>query len=222
MIGTRSDSANFAEALIQTHRTTGLNQLIRRLQKELDSKITTAQSRLLQLEQGPPYDAPIEIRLFGNDEEALRTYGERVREILREHPDVTHTAAALTEFLPKLSIEVNEEESRLLEIPFGSIARQLNATIEGAVGGTVLEDNEELPVRVRLSSSDRNRLDRINTVDLLADSPGPNRNRVTLSDIGTATLKGESALIERFDGRRMNEVRAYLNAGVLPSTVLEP
>ena len=55
-------------------------------------------ARLLvrQLGQGPPFDAPVEIRLFGPDLERLRELGDEIRGMLAETPDVIHTRAELS------------------------------------------------------------------------------------------------------------------------------
>ncbi len=102
MIGSVQDSPRYGQALVQTRTTHGNNLLIRRLQKKLNQEITNAQVRVRPLEQGPPFDAPIELRIYGNDRDELRAYGERVREILQKHPDVVQTKADLTDTLPKL------------------------------------------------------------------------------------------------------------------------
>ena len=220
MIGTRQDAPRFAEAMIQTRSVRNMVDLVRRLQRDLDSKITSAQVRLLMLEQGPPYNAPIELRILGYDEQQIRAYGEHIRGMLQKHPDVIQTQADLTDFLPKLVYDVNEAESRLVRMPLATIARQLQSTIEGSVGGSVLEGNEEIPVRVRLANENRRDLTGIETVKLLSDSGAAGRPSVALSTLGSPDLRSESVAVARLDGVRMNEVRAYLNAGVLPSTVL--
>lgn len=226
MIGTRQDSPRFAEAIIQTRSVNDMVTLVRRLQKQLDHEISDAQVRLLMLEQGPPYNAPIELRILGHNEDDIREYGEQIRAMLMKHPDVIQTQADLTDFLPKLVYDINEAESRLVRMPLTSIAKQLQSTLEGSVGGSILEGNEELPIRVRLALENRRDLASIETVELLNDSNTNDarlngRSVVALSSLGTPKLKAETAVVTRFDGKRLNEVRAYLKAGVLPSTVLE-
>ncbi len=220
MIGTVQDSSRYAQALVQSTTTYGGTPLIRRLQKKLNDQITNAQVRVRPLEQGPPFDAPIELRIFGNDRDELRAYGERVREILQKHPDVTQTTADLTDLLPKLVYKINEEEAQRAGVDLSAIARQLDSTLEGRLGGSILEGTEEIPVRVRIASNQRDSLAKIDSIDILPEHGG-DRKPVALSTLGTAQMQAEPALVARFNGRRMNEVRAYLQAGVLPSTVLK-
>ncbi len=139
LIGSMQDSPRYAQAMVQSRTTYGNNVLIRRLQKKLNQEITNAQVRVRALEQGPPFDAPIELRIFGTDRDQLRAYGEQVREILQKHPDVIQTKADLTDLLPKLVYDVNEEEARLAGVDLAAIAGQLDATLEGRLGGSILE-----------------------------------------------------------------------------------
>ena len=68
---------------------------------------------------------------------------------------ITFTTAKLAGGEPKLVIDADEDQAGLVGIQLGDIADQLNTRLEGAVGGSVLEANQELPVRVRVAGSER-------------------------------------------------------------------
>lgn len=136
--------------------------------------------------------------------------------------DVIHTDADLTETLPKLSVRIDEEKARLAGLNHSAIARQLDASLEGAVGGSLVESTEELPIRVRLAGSERGDLSRISSLDLLpisnaADEPN---QFIPISALGSVERVPERAVITRRNGRRVNVVRGYITAGVLPGEVL--
>ena len=175
-----------------------------------------------ELEQGPPFDAPIELRLYGPNVDRLAEIGDEARAVLSAVPDVVHTDADLTETLPKLRFQIDEQEARLAGLDHVSVARQLDTTLEGALGGSLLEATEELPIRVRLADSGRGNLAQITSLDLLptnADSSN-SRQLVPISALGEVDLVPERAVIARRNGRRVNVVRGYITAGVLPGKVL--
>jgi multidrug efflux pump subunit AcrB len=218
----RKNTSHYAQALVQLKSAEGARALIHQLQDQLDRQFPDARILVRQLEQGPPFDAPIEVRLFGPDIQRLRELGEQVRTVLVKTKDVIHTRSELSEALPKLALSIDEEQARLAGLDHESIAGQLDAILEGAVGGSVLESTEELPVRVRLPNSQRADLDRIASLDLLpsqarslASHPG-----IPLSALADVNLVPELAAIARLDGQRMNEVQAFIPAGVLPADVL--
>ncbi len=218
----RSNTSNYAQALVQLNSAEGARQLIHQLQNQLDGTFPQARLLVRQLEQGPPFDAPIEVRLFGPDVERLRDLGQQVREVLVNIPDVIHTRAELDDALPKLSVAVDEEKARLAGLDHLQIADQLETTLEGAVGGSVLEATEQLPVRVRFANRERADLNSIASLDLLPPSANNKDGHpgVPLSTLASVSLRPDTAAIPRRDGQRMNEVQGFIRAGVLPAEVL--
>ena len=224
VIPRRKNMPRYAQALVELKQSDGARQAIHQLQAQLDADFPEARLLVRQLEQGPPFDAPVEVRLFGPDLHRLRELGDQIRHILAQTPDVIHTRAELSEASPKLALAIDEEQIRLAGLDHAAIARQLNASLEGAVGGSVLEATEELPVRVRVSSQDRGQLERVASMDLLPSSERTNASAdyrgAPLSAVAAIRLEPEIATIPRFNGRRMNEVQAFITAGVLPAEVL--
>ena len=56
----REQSPNYAQGIVQLQKNVKSGALIRTLQQELDQAFPQAQIIVRQLEQGPPFDAPIE------------------------------------------------------------------------------------------------------------------------------------------------------------------
>ena len=224
----RKNTPRYAQALVQLDSAEGAREVIRDLQRELDAAFPSSQLLVRQLEQGPPFDAPVEVRLYGPDVQRLRELGDEVRAVMAGTPDVIHTSSELSEALPSLELDVDEEAVRLAGLSRGEMARQLEATLEGAVGGSVLEDTEELPVRVRVANRQRDQLSEIASLDMLAKGGrrvGAGRleagfRGVPLTAVAEVNLGSELAGIAHFNGRRMNEIQAYTTAGVLPAEVL--
>lgn len=221
VIVTREDTSPYAQAIVTTNVGLRKKSLLVDLQRELNAAFPEARLLVRQLEQGPPFDAPIEIRLSGPDVERLHTLGNEIRGVLAEVDDVIHTTASLTDTVPKLALEVDEEQASLAGLDHAAISRQLDAMLEGAVGGSVLEASEELPVRVRVANAQRGSLDSIASLDLLPAHGQPGGgSQVPLEALADVRLVPEEANIQRRNGERINEVRAYITAGVLPSKVL--
>ena len=216
------NAAYYAQAMVQLNTDKGVMELIRTLQDELDSAFPSARVLVKQLEQGPPFEAPVEMRIFGPDVQQLRILGAQVREILTQIPDVTHVRDDLTETLPKLGLEVDEEQARLVGLDNRAIAQQLETYLEGSVGGSILEATENLPVRVRIANSNRGDLSQIASLNLQPTQQGGNEpNLRPLSALGKFNLVPQLASISRRNEQRVNTVQAFISAGTLPSVVLE-
>ncbi|MEM7063694.1 MAG: efflux RND transporter permease subunit [Cyanobacteria bacterium P01_B01_bin.77] len=212
--GNRRNQAQYAQAMVQLNTNQNLANIVRNLQAQLDSAFPAARILVKQLEQGPPFDAPIELRLYGPNIAELRRLGMEIRQILTAVPDVVYVRDDLTEALPKLGLNVDEEQAQQTGLNNTAIAQQLEAYLEGSVGGSVLEATENLPVRVRVANSDRANLSQIASLDLL----GAN-NRASTDALGDFTLVPELAKIARRNEQRVNIVQGFITAGVLPSVV---
>ncbi|MEM6593070.1 MAG: efflux RND transporter permease subunit, partial [Cyanobacteria bacterium P01_C01_bin.73] len=216
VIGNRRNAAHYAQGIVQLSNTTHLRQTIQDLQGQLNGAFPDAQVLVKQLEQGPPFDAPIELRIYGSDMTQLRQIGNDLRGQLAQVADVVHTQADLTEGLPKLALTVDEVQAQQAGLDNSAIARQLNSSLDGTLGGSVLEDTEDIPVRVRLSDQGRGNLDNIAALDLVAG----NGETLPLDAIADLSLVPDIATITRKDGQRINTVQGFITAGALPATVL--
>ncbi|MEM7063959.1 MAG: efflux RND transporter permease subunit [Cyanobacteria bacterium P01_B01_bin.77] len=216
VVGSRRNAAEYAQGIVQLNSTDDLQGTIRTLQTELDAAFPDAQILVKQLEQGPPFDAPIEVSLYGPDLEELRLLGNQLRLILSQLGDVTHTRATLSELSPQLALAVDETAARRVGLDNGAIASQLSTLLDGQLGGSILEDTEDIPVRVQLPVQERGDLASITSVDLLSNTG----STVPFSAVASVNLRPELSTIAREDGQRVNTVQGFITAGALPSTVL--
>ncbi len=223
----QDDAAYYAQAMVQIDSGENVERLIRSVQSELDEAYPQARVLVRQLEQGPPFAAPIELRIYGPDLTRLEEFGDQARLILSQTPDVIHVRTLLSEGLPKLFVDIDEEKTRRAGIDKLGLARQLNSHLEGAMGGSIREDSEELPVRVRLSGDDRSSLDKIASLDVLPNAIGFDAAAVSaqgfipISTLGELRLTAERSAVTRRNGYRVNTVQAFISAGVLPGKVLK-
>lgn len=225
IIPRRKATPSYAHALVQVDSAENVRELIHQLQNEMNSEYPEARIIVRQLEQGAPFDAPVEVRVFGPDLETLERVGEEVRAILVGIPDVVHTASDLNLVQPQLSIDVDEERARELGLNHSDLTLQLRTTLDGATGGSIIESTEEIPVSVRANERSRNNLGELQGVDFVsgmrAGMPGATDYAgVPFTSLTQSSLKSELAAVTRYDSRRLNEVRAYLTAGTLPAEVL--
>ncbi len=230
IIPRRTGVPHYAQAMVQLHNSNNRTATIHRLQQILDAKFAHARVLVRQLEQGPPFDAPVEVRLFGPDLERLQQLGEQLRQILVNTPNVIHTRSEMDERLPRISLAINEENARAAGLSLSDVAMQLDAATEGIRGGSIVEATEELPVRVRLGEANRVSLEGIAALDFVAGTANPDPNfhpmhelkyrGVPLSALADFSLTSGFATINHLAGRRLNEIQVYIPAGALPSFVL--
>lgn len=226
LIPSRKRTARYGQAIVDCQPGTKMRELIRSVQGKLDSEFPEVTGLARQLEQGPPFAAPVEARVFGPDPAKLRELGDQIRLAMTQTPDIVSTRSNFTESIPKVTFTVDERQARLAGLDHLQIAAGLASLLEGVTGGSILEETEELPIRVRISRDLRGDLARINSIDLLAASSnageqqsGEGYQGVPISSLASLELGIQESAITRRNGLRMNEVQAYITAGVLPAKV---
>ena len=220
VVPTKENAPDYAQGLVSLSNTDNIRETIIDLQTQLDAAFPQAQVLVRQLEQGPPFPAPIELRLYGADTAELRSLGNQLRRELATLPEVIHTRATLAEVQPKLALAVDEVKARRAGLSNQAIATQLNATLDGAVGGSLLEDTEDISIRVRVGEDTRGNLSAIASTDLLTNNSLANNTTIPLSAVADINLVPDVATIARYDGERINTVQSFLTAGALPNSVL--
>ena len=231
----RRSTPNYAQAFIDLESGQSIDAVVNRIQAALDAEILDARVIVRKLEQGPPFDAPIEIRIIGDNLQLLEETGNGVRELIASHPSVTHTRADLGDKAIRLALDVDSTLTSEIGQTQSQISKQLFVNVEGADAGSFHKGAEQIPVRVTVNFQNRSVVDSLLAMPITADqsrqsTPGPRNasaspitkvdNSIALGSLGDFKLAADPGAIIRHDGQRVNEIKAYIQAGVLPSHVL--
>lgn len=237
LIARRRNVPSYAQGIVKIDSNLETGELIRQLQRECDRRFPHARVLVRQLEQGPPFEAPVEVRIFGPDLNRLHEIGEQLRQIATTLPTVTHTKTGLSENRPMAEIQVDQGQASWAGLSEKEVADQLFSRLEGLYAGTILEQVEQIPVRVRLSGDRRDDLMALQEMALVGGrasdlNPGSSATNtsakpttrltslVPISNVTEIELAPQRALINHFNGRRMNELQAFIVAETLPSRAL--
>lgn len=206
-------NAAYAHAMVYTDTLAAAKRLTRELPRALSDRFPEAAIVVSPFAQGPPVAAPVGFRIEGPDVATLKRLGDDLRRIMHTVPGILQTRASVTGGEPKLAFRADEYAVRLAGLSLSDVAGQMQANLEGATGGTVLEDLEELAVRVRLSREAQSTPEAIAGFSLLA--PATAGEWIPATALGEVALVPESASISRRDGRRVNNVYGYIRRDAL-------
>ncbi len=122
---------------------------------------------------------------------------------------------------------MNEDQARLAGLSLTDVAGQMQTHLEGLTGGTVLEDLEQLPVRVRQRDRVRGNLDDIASMRLVVGDGIAGRvgadgaEWIPLTAVGELSLRPELSSTTRYRGLRTNIIKGYTTIDALPINVSE-
>lgn len=158
--------------------------------------------------QGGPPGRDVDVRLYGDDIQALKAASLEVQELLARYPGVSDIEDDLPWGKPETILEVTPR-GRALGFTTEIVGQQVRGALEGVIAKRFPRGEEEVTVRVRYPDSETGPglLDR-----LYLRSPSgvevPLSEAVSFrEDIGFASIKRE-------DGRRQVQVAAELDKGV--------
>ncbi len=229
----RQGTPFYAQAIVDVRKGLATDAVVSELQDAIDGQILDSRVIVRQLEQGPPFDAPIEIRVVGPDLSVLQKIGSVLRLLLSQTANVIHTRSDLEETIPKLTLDFDRDRTKKSGLNETQIAAQLFTTLESAPAGNIYDGNEELPIVVKLDFDGESKLDLLSALQLTSQPRRPSPIGVppgqavtrpvhpTVASLADFKLDSDVGAVVRIDGRRVNEVKAYIRAGVLPSVVLD-
>lgn len=201
----------YAQAMVYTASVEDATRLTGRLQATLADMQPDARIVVSPFAQGPPVDAPVGFRISGPGTATLKSLGDELRRIMHGVPGIVATRASVTGGQPKLSFKADEIAASQVGLTLTDVAAQLQGGLEGRIGGTVLEDLEALPVRVRFDDSGRDNATSVASLSLV----GGTGSRVPVTSVGDIELIPESGSITRRDGARSNDVLGYIHRNAL-------
>lgn len=210
---TRDNTPHFAQAVIKTDTVATANRMIGELQQQLSETFTEAKIVVRAFGQGPPISAPIGVKIYGPDLAVLNELGQKVRLAMSDLPGVTQSIASISMGEPELVMDVTSDESRLAGLTLDDVAGQLQASLDGRLGGSILEGTEEVPVRVRLAHEQRSDMMNLEAIPLLSNALNQQQSWIPASAIGRFELRPSIAGITRLDGERVNVIEAFLLPG---------
>jgi len=175
-------------------------------------------AQVKRLENGPPVDYPIIVRLSGQDIDSLHSMAEEVTAYLYENravSDVKNTWGLQTK---KLLVRVNQELARRSGVTSEDVAYSLKAGLTGIDLTQYREDDELIPVTLRTVAADRQDFSKLDGLRVYSQGTG---RHVPLKQVADVELTFESGVIERRDRERTLSLNVQLAAGATAAEVVD-
>lgn len=151
-VQSENEHANFGEvfALMHKYDTRRTPALFDSLQATFD-RYPNAHIELKVFENGPPIDAPIALRIAGDDLDTLRVLAARLQGTLERTPGTWNVTNPLQLSSTDVRVDVDRRKAGLYGVPVVAVDQLVRAAIAGADAGSVRESNgQEYAIRVRL------------------------------------------------------------------------
>ena len=202
-------SPNFAQIVIETGSTATVDALSAWTRREAQELIPEAEVVVRKLEQGPPVDAPIELRLFGDRLDRLAEAADRVVRVVRSVPGTVDVRHTLSTGSPVLRVEIDDAAAGRRGIDRSDVSTALFGQTRGLPVGQFRADDDPIPIVLRSAAGETSSVSDLPGLDV----PTPHGDPVAMGQVARLGLEWRPALIEHLDRRRMTAVLSQLEPG---------
>ena len=147
-VSQQKPKATYAELLVQLKHFDPETSpaLFETLRRELSSYVN-ARIQVKEFEQGPPLDAPIAMRIVGEDEQTLRGLAAKVQRIFEATPGTADVRNPLEQTKTDLEVKIDRSRAAMMGVPLGEIDRTVRLALAGLPVGTFREPGSDLDAR---------------------------------------------------------------------------
>jgi multidrug efflux pump subunit AcrB/outer membrane protein TolC len=216
-VNPQAPASNYAQILVNTKRVKGTPQLVAKLRQRLPEVAPEAKVFVKELQQGQVMEAPVEVRISGDDIGTLEALGNQVEDVFRHTEGATYVHTDWHEDAWQVGVNVREEVANRMGLTNGAIAQQLAVGFEGAPVTTLWEGDRGVDVVLRLDPAERQSFQ--NVADTYVMSPVTGA-RVPLTAVASLDSQWQPGRIVRRNGVRTLTVRAFPDGHRLASEIL--
>lgn len=210
----RSESSNIAQFFVQTNDISPekKTKLIDKLRDKF-FQYPNAKIEVKDFEQGPPLEAPIAMRIFGENLDTLRSLSMKVEGIIKKTEGTIYVNNPLANQQTDLKIKINKEKAGLLGISIADIDRTIRLGIAGLTIGkfTPGEGQDDINISVTLPKNNYASFDVFDKLQINSITG----QAIPLKQVATVEFETSPNLIRHYDKARFATVTSFVKSGYL-------
>ncbi|MGN8055697.1 efflux RND transporter permease subunit [Pedobacter sp. 22163] len=211
---------DFAQIFVQLEEETSPNDKTE-LIKTLRSKFTDfpyAKIEVKDFEQGTPIEANIVVRVFGENQDTLRSLSFKVEELLRKHPGTFFINNELNAYKSDVKIKIDKAKARTLGVLTSDIDKVIRLAVAGLTVGDYIDDRGDS--RNVVITIPRDKFSNLNAlknlyVNNIQGAP------IQIDQIATIGLETSPTAINHFNKSRFAKVTSLTKDNVLANDILK-
>jgi len=206
-VKSRDESSHYAEIFVQlkSRDKLAMAAVLDTLRRQT-ARIPGVRIDIREFQQGPEVEAPIALKILGDDLDTLRVMSRRVENIMRNIPGIINIDNPLGEAATDLKVHINRDKAALYGIPVNRIDRMIRLSLTGVKTGTFRDAHaEEYDMTLRLPVQDgRARISDFERI-YLTSATG---EAIPLKQLARVTFSASPAQISHYQTRRNVTLKA--------------
>jgi len=215
-----NERSDYAQLFIQLDTKTKPDDklaLIQKLQHQW-SHYPGAKIEVKNFQQGTPENAPVEVRLFGDNLDTLRALSAKVEKMLQETPGDMYVNNPVSLLKSDIKIDVNKEKAEQLGVSAIDIDQTARLAVTGLNMGTFYNNDNKYGYTVLLTRMKEGRP----TLDVFRNLYINNAQgkALPLTQLASLDLQASPAIINHQEKIRVVSIQADVQKGFLVSRVI--
>ncbi len=207
----------YGQFIVNTRSVKTTPPLVADLRVELAAVVPEAMVIVKELKQGSVEEAPIEIRISGDDIATLKQIGTEVENMVRAVPFSLYVHRDYFNDSYMVDIDVNNELANRLGLTNGAVSRELSGAFDGQPVGTFWEGDRAVTLLLRLDKNERSSFDSVRDAYMTSQLT---HAIVPLRSIASVQPEWQTSRIVRRNGVRTLTVRSFVKKGFYASALL--
>jgi multidrug efflux pump subunit AcrB len=176
-----------------------------------------ARIEVKNFEQGPPVVAPVEVRLFGDNLDTLRSLAARVETMLRKTEGTIYIDNPVDLLKSDIKVDINKEKAQLLGIPTVNIDRTVRLAVAGLNMGSYTDDNDkDYSILLTRTKEERPTLGVFNNL-FVNNYAGA---AIPVGQVATLRFESSPQVINHQEKKRVVSIKANVGKGFLVDRVI--
>ncbi|MCB0543881.1 MAG: efflux RND transporter permease subunit [Saprospiraceae bacterium] len=215
-----SEAADYGQVFVQLQDKTPPPVKIALLDelREKFKNVPGAVINVKNFEQGPPIEAPVAIRVVGENLDTLRKVAGQVEKLVSETEGTMYVDNPIATIKTDLQVRINKDKAATLGIPIVEIDRMVRLAIAGLNVGnfTAKSDGEEYALTVTVPKQGA-----FAKLDVFRDLYINNvlGTAIPLSQVAEIGFKPSPNFIQHYDKDRFSSVTAFVRSGYYATAV---
>jgi len=214
-----NERTDFAQTFVQLEENTSPERKLEIINEFRDTfrQFPGAKIEVKNFEQGPPVVAPVEVRLFGDNLDTLRSIAAQVEKLLKQTEGTIYVNNPVANLKSDIRVVINQEKARMTGINTVDIDRTVRLAVAGLDMGKFSDaDGEDYNIHLTTPKKERASLQSLDNLFV------NNRHgaAIPLEQIAGLQLETSPLSIDHYNKNRMVSVSAFVQKGFLNDKVI--
>lgn len=214
---------NFAQLMVKLHE--GQLSVVEPFIKELRGELNQypgVKISIKEFNQGPPSEAPVAIRVMGENWDSIREGAQLVENVMRQTPGTVNIDNAIGKHKIDLKLDINRDKASMLALPLNQIDQNIRAALVGLPMGTYKDERgDEFSILLKSADSEQPELTAFDTLMVRSQTGA----MIPLKQVASVKLETNMPSFQHHNMQRTarvtSDVKAGFNTAAVTTEVLD-